>query len=435
VTAPAEVRSPARRWAVGLIVAGLVLSVLSGHSHRLGFPIGPDRILIPGGVALLALSGEFSTAGRFRWRWVHSFMVATILWATWSAITAETLATTTGFYALLDRILVPFLLFAVAPAIFRTEADRRLLLKALILLGIYLGLTAIFEMAGPTSLVFPTYIMDPDVGILFGRARGPFASSEPNGMVMAAVLFATLVLARRLSTVWKITSAVAAALCTVGVVLTLTRSVWLGTVFGLVAVVLLTPRLRRRLPLIVGGVVALVYVVLTSVPSLMDLVVERLTTQRSVYDRQNTNEAALRIIEEHPIDGVGWSRFVDVSVDWVRQADTYPITNVTIEVHNVVLGRAAELGLIGAGLWVACVLAGPLLAAVHLPRDPELADWRMVFIGLACMWSVVIMVSPTPYPLPNNLVWLLAGMVLRDYLVSDRRSSIRRGTRVGVPGT
>ena len=420
MTSATELRPASRTWGVRLVVSGLIASVLSGHSDLLGFPVPPDRILIAAGLLTLAVNGQLSNGGRLRGRPVHVFMAATVAWVLWSASVHGTLGSSYGFYALVDRIVMPFLLFALAPLVFRTESDRRALMKAFVLLGIYLGVTAVFELLRLDALVFPRYIMDPDVGILFGRARGPFASSEPDGMVMAASLFISALGFRRLRGAWRFACALAIPICALGVLLALTRSVWLGTVVGAVAAAMLTPVLRRKLPLLIGGLVAGLTAVLVAVPALTDLIITRLTTERSVYDRQNTNAAALRIVEAHPIDGIGWVRFTAVNVDWVRQGDTYPVTNVEIEVHNVVLSRAAELGLVGAALWVAAVLAGPVLAALRRPLDPELAGWRLVMVGTGIVWGVCIMSSPVPYPLPNALLWLVAGMVLRDHLVSPR---------------
>ncbi|MGY1604683.1 O-antigen ligase family protein [Geodermatophilus sp. SYSU D00815] len=409
-----------RYWGVRLVVAGLVLSVLSKYSDQVGLPVSPDRLLIPAGVGLLFLGGHLRVPGGFRWRWVHTLMAATVAWIVWSAVGAGTLTTSEGFYALADRVAVPFVLFALAPLVFRTEDDRRLLLKALIGLGFYLGLIAIFEMVGPTALVFPSYIADPTIGDVFGRARGPYVSAEANGMLMAAALFAALVGALRFRRAWRVVSVLTVPLCALGVLLTLTRSVWVGTVLGLLVVCLITPTLRRRLPLLAGGMVATVGVVLLTVPEVTRLVVERLTTQRSVYDRANTNAAALRMVEENPLEGIGWSRFIQESADWVRQSDAYPVTNVNIEVHNVVLSRAAELGLIGAALWLACVFAGPVRAALSRPARQDLADWRVILVGFGCVWGVVIMLSPLPYPLPNTLIFLMAGIVLRNHLLPRR---------------
>lgn len=411
-------REVARRWAARLVVIGLGFAVLSGESYRLGFPVAPDRLLLPAGIALFFMSGGLRDAGRPVWRTVHTLMLAMVLWTVWSALEHGTLTTDLGSFALLDRIVIPFALFVMAPLLFGDTTSRQFLAKVLVVLAIYLGLLAIVETFGPDSLVFPRYILDPTAGLLPERARGPGVSPENNGMVLAAALFvAGTVGLRQFRGPWRWAAAVAVPLAAIGVVLCLTRSVWLGTLLGAIAVVWLSPALRRRWPAIVAGTAVAAGAVLLAVPGLGDTLTERLTTERSVYDRQNTNDAALSMIAAHPVDGVGWNRFIELNVDWVRQADTYPVTNVAIEVHNVVLSRGAELGLIGAALWLGAIVAGPGLALISVPRDEELADWRLVFVGYACLWGTAIMVSPVPYPLPNDLLWLLAGMLLRHHLV------------------
>jgi O-antigen ligase len=267
--------------------------------------------------------------------------------------------------------------------------------------------------------------MDPTAGILFGRARGPFVDAEADGMVLALCAFACVLHASRSRGVWRVVSIAAACSSAVGVLLTLTRAVWIGAVLGALVVVVMVPALRHRIVALGTGAVAAVGALLLATPGLTTVVMDRLTTQRSVYDRENTNAAALRAVAEHPVDGVGWMQFLGQSTDWVRQADTYPVTHVDIEVHNVVLARAAELGLVGAALWVTCVLAGPLLALRHTPRDPGLARWRPVLAGYLCVWTVCIMLSPVPYVLANDLLWVLAGMLLRDHLVSRVPSPAR----------
>jgi O-antigen ligase len=293
----------------------------------------------------------------------------------------------------------------------------------MVVLGIYLGATAVFEVLGPASLVFPRYIMDPTAGILFGRARGPFVDAEADGMVLAFSLFASMLSVSRNTGWWRAVSASSAALSAVGVLLTLTRAVWIGTAVGAVVVMLMVPALRRRIVALVAGGVAALGALILAVPGLTTMLVARLTTERSVYDRQNTNAAALRAVEAHPLDGVGWMQFLGQSTDWVRQADGYPVTHVDIEVHNVVLSRAAELGPVGAAVWVACVVAGPVLAMLRTPRDADLQGWRPVFVGYLCVWVVCIMLSPVPYVLPNDLLWLVGGMLLRDHLVGARSAS------------
>lgn len=409
---PRLLAAPAYAWC---IVGAVLSNVLAGNSFRLGLPIGPDRVLFAAGLTLLFLDGAAWRSVRIRWQGVHLVMLLMTLLAVLSALAVGTLTTGYGLFALLDRLLVPFLMFCLAPVVFARPASRRLLLAGLTALALYLGLTAIFEIVGPNALVFPRYILDPEAGIQFGRARGPFLASEAMGLALFQTGLVAAYAATQYAGLRRVVAGLAAGACSLGVLLTLTRSVWIGSVLGLLAVGIRQPALRRRLPVVAAAMAVAVVLVLALVPGLQASVNERAGTTRSVNDRQNTNAAAVRIIEQRPLTGVGWVRFIDVSRDYVRQSDTYPVTNVDIEVHNVVLGRAAELGLPGALLWVLAVVLGPVRAAVVRTR-PELRPWQLVQMGGLCCWAVSIMLSPVPYPLPNLLVFLLAGLVLSPRL-------------------
>nr|WP_276612124.1 O-antigen ligase family protein [Kineococcus vitellinus] len=239
-------------------------------------------------------------------------------------------------------------------------------------------------------------------------------------MSCAACFFAAALAVSRFRGAWRLLSAVVAVLSAGGVLMSLTRSVWVGLVLGSLVAMVTTPALRRYIPAALAGGAAAVAVALAVVPGLQESVLERAGTSRSVLDRYNTNEAALRVVKQEPLTGVGWVKFLDVSADWVRQADTYPITNVNIEVHNVVLGRAAELGVPGAALFVACILLGPVRAVLQREYvDPELVGWRAVSTAMTAVWGVTLMLSPVPYPLPNTLTWLLAGIALIPYVSSS----------------
>ncbi|WP_339568719.1 O-antigen ligase family protein [Pseudokineococcus sp. 5B2Z-1] len=408
------------------MLATLVLNVVSGTgSDALGLPISPDRLTLAAALGLLVLDPWAWRRTRLRVRPVHVAMVALVLLATWSAFVTGTLLTGYGLFALADRLVVPFLLFTLAPVVFCTPQRRDLLLKTLTLLGLYLAVTAVLERVAP-PLVFPQYIADPSLGIQAGRSRGPFLASEAMGLVLVQCAFAAAFLSSRCGRRWRRVALTTTVLCSIGVLLTLTRSVWLGALVGVVVVCLQQRRLRRLLPVFLVGGTVVVVALLAAVPALQAAVNERATTTRSLDDRRNVNEAALRIVEREPLTGVGWARFIDVSDEYVRQADDYPITNIAIEVHNVPLGRAAELGLPGALLWLAAVVLGPVSAVVgrvasRSPDDSDLVGWRLVLTGGAAAWGVAVLLSPVPYPLPNYLLFLLAGLVLQPRLVAFAR--------------
>lgn len=402
-----------------LILAGLGLNMFSGNWSYMRIPLPLDRMLILGGLVLAFMDPNTRYRERLQWRPLHSMMVAFSLWAVYSAMTAGTLSTVNGFYALLDRIIVPFALFSLGAVIFDDRHRRALLLKMLTLIGIYLGITAFFEMVGPSSLVFPRYIMNPDLGILFGRARGPFITAEADGMVMAMSMFAAGVLyARTSSKFWRRVAPISIAVSAMGAVLTMTRSIWLGMVLAVLASMYLVPQIRK--PLFKAGVAggALLAFVLLAIAPAREAFLDRLTTERSVNDRQNTNAAAVRILEEHPLTGIGWHRFVDIGAGWVRQADTYPITAVDIEVHNVLLSRAAELGVPAALLWVAIVAIGPAFALAYRQKG-DMQSFKILAVAAFIIWLVPTFSSPNPYPMPNFLMWLLTGIAAHRYLLSE----------------
>jgi O-antigen ligase len=420
---PAADRGPRRPAYLWCFLALLVCNVFSGHWDLLGLPIGLDRLFFGLGLVLLVLD-PWAWRSPLRVRPVHVAMFALLALVAVSAAGHSTLLSSLGLFAMLDRLIVPFLMFCLAPVVFNTAERRDLLLKTLVFLGLYLGATAILETLQFWSYVWPQYIGNPDVGIQFGRARGPFVASEAMGMACSACAFAGAVAALRWRGAWRAIAVISVALSSAGVLMSLTRSVWVGTVLGIILAMMRSPRSRRLLPAVLAVTAIVVLVLLVVVPGLSDNVLGRLGTTRSVQDRQNTNAAALRIVEQHPLTGVGWSKFIEVAPDWVRQADSYPVTNVAIEVHNVVLSRAAELGLPGAGLFIACILAGPWRAVMQRRRPgvrgEDLAGWWAISAGVTAVWSVTIMLSPTPYPLPNSLVWLLAGISLTPYLLESR---------------
>jgi putative inorganic carbon (HCO3(-)) transporter len=424
-----------------LFTAGVIADAISGNAKLIGFPISPDRLLFAAALALLAFDPDAWHALRMRWRAVHTLLVAMLVVVVFSAISVGTLTTQLGLYALLDRLAIPFLAFTLAPVVYGTERRRLLLARSLAVLGVYLGLTAVFEILGPHALVFPRFIADPNDGITFGRARGPFLASDADGMAMIACGFAGAFLAVRESHRWRATGAVAAVVCVIGEFLTETRSIWIGAGAGLILVGLLVPRLRRVLPAALLGLALVIGLALAASPSLRTSVTGRAGDQRSIYDRENTDAAAVRIVEAHPLDGIGWLEFLNEGTEYVRQSPNYPITNVDIEVHNVFLGRAAELGVPGAALFVACLLAGPGRAALRrrrglsgpLPDEPgDAYGWWLVYLATATGWIVDAMSSPLPYPMPNLLLWLLAGIVLERHLADPPRGAAPQVTSGGA---
>src|SRR3954454_24286849 len=228
-------------WVVSLAIGS---EIFSGNWTTMGLP-SLDRVLVVAAVVVTLLSGwQRLFTRRLRLRSVHIVLVVVATYATVSAIDVGTIADERGRFALLDRLgFLPFLMFCLAPLIFDTLEERKVLLKVLIAVGGYLGAIALLEGVGLENLVFPSFIQDPALGLHFGRARGPFLESGANGlaMFMCAVAAAIgLVTWRRQAA--RMTCVVVGLLCLMGTVFTLTRQVWIGAALGCAVAVLCIPR-------------------------------------------------------------------------------------------------------------------------------------------------------------------------------------------------
>lgn len=400
---------------VWLFLAALVFTMFSGNSGLMGLPLSPDRPLFAFAVLLLILDPN---RDRLRWRWFYAIAALTILWTAFSWLSMGSFTDGIKAIALVDRIIMPLAMFPLGALIFATEHRRELLLRTTALMAIYLGFTGFFEYIRVGALVFPSYIManqDPSTDI---RSGGPWLFPEPLGLVCALAIFLSGLLVRMTTArQWRLVGMLGVFFGFVGSVVCMVRSVWLALIVASLVIGLIVPRIRRRLPMMLIAAAIAAAIIVFVFPDFRDVLINRIMTERSVYDRQNTNVAALRVIEQFPIFGIGWGEFVHQNVLWVRQADTYPVTTVTIEVHNVFLSRAAETGIPGALLLLLCFVTGPLLGLLSRPLSASARYWKLAALAAFFIWFLPSLSSPNPYPTPNYLVWLVWGIAARGILI------------------
>lgn len=393
-----------------ILTAGLLLSVFSGNWSYMGVPIPLDRVAIACGIAATLVRSIREGKGP-RIRPIHWMMLLLLLYAVASAAWSQTLTQHSPLFALLDRLgLVPFLLFLIAPVAFRTPEQRRVLAIGLVILGAYLGLTALFEQIGLNSLVVPSYILNPSLGIHFGRARGPFLEAGANGLAMFDCAVAAAITLPYWTGRTRAAVVGVIVLCTAGILFTLTRQVWFGAAFGAAVAMLCEPRLRRWLPVTAATIAVAVLLALALVPGLAASVNARANDQASEWDRLSSDAAALRMMEARPAFGFGWGMFGADSTPYYRLAPTYPLLSIP-EAHNMPLSNAAELGLVGTGLWILIGILGIVVPAFGR-APPAVEPWRLALIAVAIAWFVQANLSPLDYAFDNYIIWLWAGIVV-----------------------
>jgi putative inorganic carbon (hco3(-)) transporter len=396
------------------LTAALLLSSYSGNWKLLGFPglVAPDRLVLAAGILAVALRAPpIRDRPTLRFEAIHWLFLAALTYATLSALIAGTLFDHSGFFRLLDRFgITPFLLFLVAPVVFSSARERAILLGGLVAWGFYLGLVALFETTGPNALVWPRYILDATVGIHADRARGPFVEAVSDGTALyACAVAAVMAAALWPRPVWRALAIATTGLCALGIVFTLTRSVWLGAVVATLLTMLASRHLRSLLP--PAGIVGLALVagVLAVVPGLATRVETRRGDIQTVWDRENLNAAALNMVEARPLLGFGWERFNAVDANYFELSEDHPLTvTQATKLHNAFLTHLSELGLIGTSLWLASLVLG-VGGAILRRGPPELWPWQVGLLALAIYYLIV---ANAVYPLAftASILWLWAGV-------------------------
>jgi O-antigen ligase len=394
--------------------AAMFLTPFAGNWPQLGVPgpLSPDRLLLAGGIiAVLLRAPPIASGPRLRIVGTHWLLLLAALYALGSAYVAGTITDRDAFLKIVDAFgIMPFLLFLVAPLAFRTPSQRRVLMTSFVILGAYLSLTTVFEIAKLDALVFPKYILDPNYGIHVGRGRGPFVDAVANGLALyTCAVVCVLAAASWLSREARACAIAVGLLCVVGAFISLERSVWIGAALGTVVAMLATPRLRRYLVPTAIAIALSVVCALLLIPGLEHNAQTRANNSRTLWDRKNLARAAVNMVDAKPLFGFGWGRFSSDSADYFQQAFDYPLTATSAGIHNTPLNYAVDLGLVGASLWAVGIFFGVGTALVTR-GPPDLMRWRAALLAIAVA-SLVVSNAVPPTAWLNRCLWLFAGIV------------------------
>ncbi len=230
-----------------------------------------------------------------------------------------------------------------------------------------------------------------------GRASGTLGDANTFGMIAALWGPAAVVLARRWAAPWSIIGGVAGvAIALVGVFTSGSRTALIAISIGLAAVAFESlmawrragtasrPTMKRLGPVIVGVVVLAAVVLLVVRGSSITSVVGRGSlgyvpgfgdvplseaARQLLWDRFGYGPAAVQMIKEHPLAGVGVGTFHSLVHDFAMAASGRDV--VPDNAQNWYRHHLAELGSFGSLPWLAwCVVfASALLSRTRGPGD------------------------------------------------------------------
>ena len=395
-------------------------------------------------IVLVLLFGAMLVLGRVRLR--HAWPMSGVILAVaayffLSAVISgfETRSVVSVHYRLIGGYLFPFTILGLIVHAFRAEGDFRRMAVFFALLSAYLTFTGWCEKFGVTSLIVPSFIADPHVGIHWGRVRGPFVMSAAMGLALVYCFFNNLVLARNAGRFGWMLHAINALMLPV-LFWTKTRSVWLSLVL---CSLIWTVYSRRRTTRVVSVCVLLSVAMLIGVVNMdnflsSDRAKGGLTDMEPLLLRIGLAQMTWEILNEHPLVGVGFGHFRDHAPAYARDPSSpfYAFGSSALE-HNNLLSIVAETGLLGLVLYLA-MIALLLRYSIRLYRKLSTSGTGFINRDLLVLYWILTMAyfidgtfrETSDNPFANSLFFGLSAVpIALDILLSP--SPIR--ARAGFP--
>ena len=332
---------------------------------------------------------------------------------------------------LINGYLIPAFLFCL---IRHTNLQNRNVWPAItvvLLFGIYLSVTAIFEITKQWSFVFPSFIGDPKLGIHFGRARGPMLQSIQLGICLNLCLIALWVFPVWLYShqrwAWMLAFTLT-PLFLAAIFTTYTRSIWMGA--AAILVILLATMLQGKIRTAVLGSILVFGIVggLLIGPSLVAFKREysEAETLESTRMRGAFAYVSWKMFQDSPITGFGFNQFQVNSKMYLDDRTT----NIRLESirgyvhHNSYLSLLVDLGLIGATLYMIAAVSlirNSWIVWMH-PMSSPMARSSSVFTFCVVVVHAIQMAfhEVTFSSIENTILMMALGMsqVYRDELIA-----------------
>lgn len=320
-------------------------------------------------------------------------------------------------HSFLNGYAIPFSIFLFAKHIVNNTQRIKKLFQFLLIIGIYLALTGIFEHFRITTLVFPRYIMNPNAGIHWGRARGPFVQAAVNGTVLGMILVLSIYLVlykqRKLS---RFFYGIPIVLMPITIFFTYTRACWLGLILSILLIPLFYPRVRKFFLL---GLFLIVTIAIFNWSNVMseDRTVGGISAMNPVYARANLFGVSLRMFLDRPIFGFGYKTFNRVSPEYFYEISGIPLRGRGVASHNTLLTTLVELGIVGfiPLLLIFFYIFRHSIRLYHrLPSNPFLGKGLVaIFWGMSIVFMINIQfIEMRFFLIPNSLFFLLAGIIV-----------------------
>jgi O-antigen ligase len=384
-----------------------------GPSFSIGVTVTPDRlvfiiILVLCVFRLIRGEWQYIPLGKVGWYTLLFALICTLsyLWVGKSPFSHV-------LNYLFDFIYIPFIVFVIVKDIPHHRKKIEIVSFTFLVLGSYLVINGLFERFGPHALVWPKYILDPTLGIQFGRTRGSFASSECLGVALIMTFLFYVMALPRVEGKQRIWTWLMIGVTPIVIYTTNQRSVWMGFGVCLIILAILKSHMRR----VALGLVCVVMVGFLSGAGSRFSFWENTTLfgrrQNTIDYRKVNMMVNMEMIKANPIYGVGFGNWKTAWPQYFRPIEGVDIPDLSDGNHNTFLGRFAEVGLIGFVVYL-LVFYHMTRIGLRVYRKSEGLEREFALVFLCMLISYVIGANFSDYrnsPFFNTTLFLLFGMI------------------------
>lgn len=342
------------------------------------------------------------------------------------------------FMQALDGPITPVLFFLAARNFCGRRVDLKQAVAILVLVGCYLALHGGYQFAmygrpNPTGEDVSLDVRDGgqrvnESHLGEGRAVGPFGSAVEYGSVAGIAFLGALFLALyHRGRPLRAASIVALPLIGAAVVMSSTRSAWLGAYLATLLMAALDRRRKFLLASIAAATVAGVVAAMFVLPASSSLE-ERASSLEPVRARLIMWELGLRIAVRRPVTGYGHGAPSRIAARKELMAIGSPDAEFAAgQFHNTFLMALVELGVVGLAAYIAIlvlIVRAAMQLRRRLARDRDLAfHFAGLVLGTFVVFATQMMFIDTPPMLYlNGLCFLFAGLMFAqiDATAADR---------------
>jgi O-antigen ligase len=309
-------------------------------------------------------------------------------------------------------------MFFLAGMVFTTpRAIRCFEVFCLLTLG-YLSFVSIASLAGAEALIFPGYILNPDLGIHLDRARGPFLQAVANGLVLT-LLGLIAFDALRARRVGRVAAVLLLVPLPVAILATMTRAAWISFAFVVGTVVVRSRGVLRQTAAALAAIILSLAVIAMCLPGFSATLEERAEERGPLEVRLAVYRAAWEMVADRPLLGWGANR---MPAEVASRMEGYQLN--AYWAHNTYLEILVEHGIIGLALYL-WILTG-LFRMGTQGREDEMEP-TLLNSGFRRIWPLMLAVYVfngffvvLNYQFVNALIFSMAGMLSAQ----DRRLEV-----------